>query len=36
VLVYAVVDDSLPPTFPLGDALAVYVGREDASTSSMR
>jgi hypothetical protein len=28
--VYAVVDDSLSPTFPLGDALGVYVRREDA------
>ena len=27
---YAVVDDSLSPTFPLGDALEVYVRREDA------
>lgn len=30
MLVYAVVDDALSPTFPLGDALEVYVGREDA------
>jgi hypothetical protein len=30
VLVYAVVDDSLSPTFPLGDALEVFVRREDA------
>jgi hypothetical protein len=30
VLVYAVVDDSLSPTFPLGDAIEVYVRREDA------
>ena len=30
MLVYAVVDDSLSPTFPLGDALEVYVRREDA------
>jgi hypothetical protein len=30
VLVYAVIDDSLSPTFPLGDALEVYVRREDA------
>jgi hypothetical protein len=29
VLVYAVVDGSLSPTFPLGDALEVYVRRED-------
>jgi hypothetical protein len=29
VLVYAVVDD-LSPTFPLGDALDVFVRREDA------
>jgi hypothetical protein len=28
--VYAVVDDSLSPTFPLCDALGVYVRREDA------
>jgi hypothetical protein len=28
--VYAVVDDSLSPTFALGDALEVYVRREDA------
>ncbi len=27
---YAVVDDSLSPTFSLGDALEVYVRREDA------
>ena len=27
---YAVVDDALSPTFPLGDALEVYVRREDA------
>jgi hypothetical protein len=30
MLVYAVVDDSLSSTFPLGDALEVYVRREDA------
>jgi hypothetical protein len=30
VLVYAVIDDSLSPTSPLGDALEVYVRREDA------
>jgi hypothetical protein len=30
VLVYAVVDDSLSPSFPLADALEVYVRREDA------
>jgi hypothetical protein len=30
VLVYAVVDDSLSPTFPLGDAIDVFVRREDA------
>jgi hypothetical protein len=30
VLVYAVIDDSLSPAFPLGDALEVYVRREDA------
>lgn len=27
---FAVVDDSLSPTFPLGDALEVYLRREDA------
>jgi hypothetical protein len=30
VLVYAVVDDSLSPTSPLGDSLDVFVRREDA------
>jgi len=30
VLVYAVVDVALSPTFPLADALEVYVRREDA------
>lgn len=30
MLVYAVVDDALSPTFRLGDALEVYVRREDA------
>lgn len=30
MLVYAVVDDALPQTFPLGDAVEVYVRREDA------
>jgi hypothetical protein len=30
MLVYAVVDDTLSPTSPLGDALEVYVRREDA------
>jgi len=30
VLVYAVVDDSLSPTFPLGEAIDVFVRREDA------
>jgi hypothetical protein len=30
MLVHAVVDDALSPTFPLGDALEVYVRREDA------
>jgi hypothetical protein len=29
VLVYAVVDDSLSPTSPLGDSLDVFVRRED-------
>jgi len=30
MLVYAVVDDALSPTFPLGDALEVYMRCEDA------
>jgi len=30
VLAYAVVDDSLSPTSPLGDAVDVFVRREDA------
>jgi hypothetical protein len=30
VIVYAVVDDSLTPTSPLGDSLDVFVRREDA------
>ena len=30
MLVYAVVDDLLAPAFPLGDAVEVYVRREDA------
>jgi len=30
VLVYAVIDHSLPPTFPLGDAIDVFVRRGDA------
>jgi hypothetical protein len=30
VLAYAVVDDSLPPTFPLGDAVETFLRREDA------
>jgi hypothetical protein len=30
VLVYAVVDDSLSRTSPLGDSLDVFVRREDA------
>src|SRR5688572_2947338 len=30
VLVYAVVDDSLSPTSPLGDAIDVFIRREDA------
>jgi hypothetical protein len=36
MLVYAVVDDLLSPTFPLGDALEVYVRREDASVGHQR
>lgn len=30
MLVYAIVDDALSPDFPLGDALEVFVRREDA------
>ena len=30
MIVYAVVDDVLSPDFPLGDALGVFVRREDA------
>jgi uncharacterized protein (UPF0210 family) len=30
MLVYAVVDDSLSPTSPLGDSIDVFVQREDA------
>jgi uncharacterized protein (UPF0210 family) len=30
VLVYAVVDDSLSPTSPLGDSIDVFVRRKDA------
>lgn len=30
MLVYAVVDDALSPGFPLGDALEVFIRREDA------
>ncbi len=30
MLVYAVVDDALSPTFPLGDSLEAFVRREDA------
>ena len=30
MIVYAVVDDSLSPDFPLGDALEVFIRREDA------
>jgi hypothetical protein len=36
VLVYAVIDDSLSPTSPLGDALEVYVRCEELSASSRR
>jgi hypothetical protein len=34
VLVYAVVDDGLSRASPLGDALDVFVRREDAERSS--
>ena len=30
MVVYAVIDPTLSPTFPLGDALEVYIRREDA------
>jgi hypothetical protein len=30
LIVYAVVDDALSPDFPLGDAVEVFVRREDA------
>ena len=30
MIVYAVVDDALSPDFPLGDAVEVFVRREDA------
>ena len=30
MIVYAVVDDSLSPTSPLGDALEAFIHREDA------
>ena len=30
MVVYAVVDDALSPDFPLGDALEVFIRREDA------
>ena len=30
MIVYAVVDDSLTPTSPLGDAIEVFIRREDA------
>ena len=30
VIVYAIVDDALSPDFPLGDALEVFICREDA------
>lgn len=30
MLVYAIVDDSLSPTTPLGESIDVFIGREDA------
>jgi hypothetical protein len=30
MIVYAVIDDALSPDFPLGDALEVFVRRDDA------
>ena len=33
MLVYAVVDDSLSPTSPLGDAVETFIRREDAERS---
>jgi len=32
VIVYAVVDDSLSPTSPLGDAIETFIRREDAES----
>jgi hypothetical protein len=34
VIVFAVVDESLSPTSPLGDAIDIFIRREDAPTSS--
>jgi hypothetical protein len=34
MIVYAVVDDSLLPDFPLGDAVETFIRREDASCGS--
>lgn len=30
MIVYAVIDDALSPDFPLGDALEVFIRRDDA------
>ena len=30
VIIYVIVDDTLSPDFPLGDALEVFIRREDA------
>ena len=30
MIVYAVVDETISPTSPLGDAIDVFLGREDA------
>jgi hypothetical protein len=36
VVVFAVVDDSLSPTSPLGDGIDTFLRREDAEHSSRR
>jgi hypothetical protein len=36
VIVYAVIDDGLWPDVPLGDAIEVFIRREDAELSSRR
>jgi hypothetical protein len=36
VIIYAVVDDSLSPMSPLGDAIETFIRREDAEHLSRR